>query len=248
MNPNVRGCAPDTPRESFEAPYGSFSVGAPAPTAPVTGLLVSVLMGIAACGPGADVKPVVPVTPPPKTTFEDGPVAKFHSIRFAMVIPFVDGKAWKIDDHATRELVATHEGSHSELHVALWPEQDLMNRAKCELRATELGYMPDLELDVIDQEVASIPAGWDTRVLVASEVPKGRAGVIGHVFAFASSIRKCIFFHFRSEVAGSAGSGSGGGTASEATILSDRLATVRLKMLEDITLDAFAVVPREKPP
>lgn len=227
---------------SFEAPYGSFSVGAPAPPAPVTRLLVSAFLAsslLAACGPPADVKPVVPVTTAPTTTFEDGPVAKFHSIRFAMVIPFVDGKGWKIDDHATRELVATHEGSHSDVHVALWPEQDLMNRAKCELRATELGYMPDLELDVIDQEVTSVPAGWDTRILVASEVNKARAGVIGHVFAFASSIRKCIFFHFRSEVAAGAG---------EATILSDRLATVRMKMLEGITLDTFAAVPREKPP
>ncbi|CAN5147547.1 hypothetical protein BH09MYX1_BH09MYX1_33380 [soil metagenome] len=163
-------------------------------------------------------------------------MAKFHSIRFAMNVPFLDGKNWKIDDHTTRELVATHAATHSEVRVALWPEQDLMNRAKCELRASELGYAPDLELEVIEQEVDSIPPGWDTRVLVASEVHEG-AGAIGHVFAYASSIRKCIFFHFRTET----------GVGEEAA-LSDRLASVRLKMLGAITLDTFAAVPREKPP
>ena len=154
-----------------------------------------------------------------------------------MTIPFVDGKAWKIDDHSTRELVAVHAPTKSELRVTLFTESDLMNRAKCELRATELGYAPDLELDVIDQEVTSIPAGWDTKVLVASEAGKAGGPVRAHVFAFASFIRKCIVFHYATEV-----------VAGDERSLSSRLAAVRLKTLEGLTMDTFGAVPREKLP
>jgi hypothetical protein len=210
-------------------------------------LALAVVAGLAACSPAPTAKPAPLVPTPPPLAFEDAPVAKFHSIRFALNLPLVDGKSWKIDDHSTRELVALHPGSSSAVHVALWPEQELMNRAKCELRANELGYMPDLELEPVDQEVTSIPAGWDSRVLVATEVPKSAtarpAKLVGHVFAFASFIRKCIFFHFETAVA----IGDTGANAA-ATTLSSRLAAVRLKTLEGLTLDTFAAVPREKLP
>ncbi len=206
------------------------------------------VLALASCAPAPVQKPDPLPPPAAPLAFEDAPVAKFHSIRFAMQLPMLDGKGWKIDDHSTRELVAVHAGSTSELHVALWPEQDLMNRAKCELRATELGYMPDLELEPVDQEVTSIPAGWDTRVLVATEIPSAKeptpAPLVGHVIAFASFIRKCIFFHFKTTIAiGGAGAPS---PSAAATTLSSRLAAARLKMLEGIALDAFATVPREK--
>ena len=212
-------------------------------------LAAGLVLFAAACAPAPVQKPdPLPPTPPP-VAFEDAPVAKFHSIRFAMQLPMLDGKGWKIDDHSTRELLAVHPGSSSELHVALWTEQDLMNRARCELRATELGYLPDLELDPVDQEVTSIPAGWDTRVLVATEPASAKDGapapLVGHVVAFASFIRKCIFFHFKTTIVIGGPAKTPPSTA--ATTLSSRLAAARLKMLEGITLDTFAAIPREKP-
>lgn len=165
---------------------------------------------------------------------DDAATARFHSGRFGLSVALPDGKAWRIDDHGKRELSATHAPTHSSLTVYQWNETELMNRAKCETRARELGLDVDGELDVVEQQVASVPDTWDTRVVVLSEHRSAAHTVLGHVLAYASSIRKCLFFHFQTDA-----------PDGEEAAISSRLAVARITILGGLKMDVFGVVPRE---
>jgi hypothetical protein len=168
-------------------------------------------------------------------SFPEGTAAaRFHSARFGLSVALPDGKAWRIDDHGKRELSATHAPTHSSLTIYQWNETELMNRAKCETRARELGLDVDGDLDVVEQQVTSVPDGWDTRIVVLSEVRPAAKAVMGHVLAYASSIRKCLFFHFQTDA-----------REGEETVMSSRLAVARVTVLGGLTMDVFGAVPRE---
>ena len=195
------------------------------------------VLTLGACGPAPEAKP--PTPPPPvaaaAAAFPDGTAAaRFHSGRFGLSVALPDGKAWRIDDHGKRELSATHAPTHSSLTVYEWNETELMNRAKCETRARELGLDVDGELDVVEQQVASVPEGWDTRIVVLSELRPAARTVLGHVLAYASSIRKCLFFHFQTDA-----------PVGEENVVSSRLAVARVTILGGLTMDVFGAVPRE---
>jgi hypothetical protein len=156
-------------------------------------------------------------------------MARFHSARFSLSIPLPDGPHWRIDDHKTAMLRATHEATQSKVELVMWREDDLMNRQKCEDRAREKGY-GERAGEEVDTETTSVPQGWDTLVWLGadrSDPKQAPDQITGELFAFASSIRKCFYFHFV--------------TRAEARVISDRLAFVRLRVLGDLRLDTMDV-------
>jgi hypothetical protein len=188
-----------------------------------------------ACG-GVEAKPVAQPPPAAPAAFTPGArLLRFHSTRFSVSLPLPDGPRWRIDDHKTAMLRATHEASYSKVELVVWREEELMNRQKCEDRAREKGY-GERAGDEVDSETASVPAGWDTFVWIGADRGTAdqthRGEVTANLYAFAANVRKCLYFHFSTNAA-----------ASET---SDRLAFVRLRVLGDLRLDSFDV-PREHP-
>jgi hypothetical protein len=204
---------------------------------------LAVGLGVAACGGPAHVESATGAgqaqeVPASGFSDDDSGWAKFHSKRFFLSIPLPDGKAWKIDDHSKRELVALHPPTRSTLVFSTSTEGELMNRAKCEERARANGLVPAGDLRTVDDEVTVGPEAYDTRVWVALEPGKTEAAaIVGHLFAFGAYVRRCLFFHLTSEVA----------SAKDESVLSSRLATARVRMLGAITVDELDAVPREKP-
>jgi hypothetical protein len=186
---------------------------------------IAVLL-LVGCGGGGAVTTHGGEPPPPVDPFAATPMkmARFHSTRFGLSMPLPDGPRWRIDDHHASVLRATHAGTRSKVELVLWHEQDLMNRQKCEDAARMKGY-GERAGEEVDTEVTALPTpDWDTSVWLgveAGQVPTG------HLYAFSSNIRKCLYFHFSTE-------------APPGTV-SDRLAFVRLRILGDLRLDTFDI-------
>jgi hypothetical protein len=191
------------------------------------------------CGGSASPTGSVAASPFPADPFNPGVrVGRFHSTRFGLSIALPDGPRWRIDDHHSALLRATHAPTHSKVELVSWREAELVNRQKCEERAREKGYGERAGTEVTS-EVAAVPtADWDTEVWLSTDDatqsqvgPQRAAPVTGHLFAFASNIRRCLYFHFSTEAA--------------PPVVSDRLAYVRLRILGDLRLDSFDI-PRER--
>lgn len=196
-----------------------------------------------ACGGAPAPEPALPVAtsasaaPAPAAPFPDEPKLRhFHSKRFGLVLPLPDGQRWKIDDHSRTELVATHAGTSSKLTIGVFADPELMSRQKCEEKARERKLVPTAEMRTVEQQIVTGPEAYDTRVLIAIE-PGSGGKIVGHVLAFGGFLRKCLFFHFESEVA----------SPNDEEVLSSRLATARVRVLDAIKIDPFPEPPREKP-
>lgn len=173
---------------------------------------------------------------------DEGSWGRFRSKRFQLELPLPDGRAWKIDDHSRPALVAVHETTASRLHLRATHEDELMNRAKCEARARELGWVPTAQLATIEDEVTVGPEAYDSRVWVAVDASQPGGAVTGHVFLFGAFIRRCLLVHVETTVPSREHEG----------VLSSRLATVGARVVRGITLDAprttdDAAVPKHKP-
>jgi hypothetical protein len=175
--------------------------------------------------------------------FPDEPhrLQHFHSKRFSLTIPFPDGKAWRIDDHTTEALIATHAATSSTLTVSILADPDeLMTRQKCEALARQQKLVPgsQAQMRTVADERTYAMDSFDTRVWVAVEPPSAPARpLVGHVLAFGGYIHKCFFFHYATSVSGANGE----------DVLSSRLALVRTRILGGMKVDEFAEVPRQKP-
>jgi hypothetical protein len=179
---------------------------------------------------------------PPQFSTEDAGVGRFHSKRFQLSFPLPDGKTWKIDDHSKPELVATHAPTSSRLMVVTTNEEDLMNRARCETRARELGHVPNRDLTTVENEVMTHPEAYDSRVWVALDPGRPGGAVDGHVFLFGSFLRRCLILHVVTTVP----------SAKDLDVLSSRLAIVRGQVIRGLKLDPMrttddATVPRDRP-
>jgi hypothetical protein len=163
---------------------------------------------------------------------------RYHSARFELTVPLPDGRGWKIDDHKTAMLVATHAATDSTFTLGMSGEPDLMNRQRCEALAHTRGLVHDADLQTVADEVIVGPGPYDTHIVVAA-LPgtTPHRAVSGHVFLFGSYIRKCLFAHY--ETLQRPGE-------DEAT-LSARLAVARLQILGGIGVETFSkpdVVPK----
>jgi hypothetical protein len=179
---------------------------------------------------------------PPQFSTEDAAVGRFHSKRFQLSFPLPDGKTWKIDDHSKPELFATHAPTSSSVMVVTTNEEELMNRARCETRARELGHVPKGDLTTVENEVVTHPEAYDSRVWVALDPGRPGGGVDGHVFLFGSFLRRCLIVHVATTVS----------SAKDLDVLSSRLAIVRGQVIRGLKLDPMrttddATVPKDKP-
>lgn len=179
---------------------------------------------------------------PPQFSTDDAGVGRFHSKRFQLSFPLPDGKTWKIDDHSRPELVATHAPTSSSVMVVTTNEEDLMNRARCETRARELGHVPKGDLTTVENEVVTHPDAYDSRVWVALDAGRPGGAVDGHVFLFGSFLRRCLIMRISTSVP----------SAKDLDVLSSRLAIIRGQVIRGLKLDPMrttddATVPRDKP-
>jgi hypothetical protein len=212
------------------------------------GVALPFAVAVAACAGGAPPPPRP--APTPAVAAEESPVLedppagsldrlpRFHSKRFDLSLPLPDGKAWRIDDHTRPELVAVHPPTRATLVVSVTREEGLMDHATCEARARANKLVPGGVRTVEDHTGIELDE-FDTRVWVGLEPPASPgAPLVGHVLAFGGFLRKCVFFHYTSEVA----------TADDEAELATRLALARTRIFEGMSLDPFRAVPREDAP
>lgn len=195
----------------------------------------------AACAPTAKAPStsVAPPKPAPTTFADDArPLPRHHSKRLALSLPLPDGPTWRIDDHSRAELVATHAPTRSRVLVAVFRADELVGRSQCERLARERHLVPAGDLQTIEDTVAMTQETFDTRIWVAVEPGSGPGRpLVGHVMAFGGFLRKCYVFDFSTEVDG----------AAEESVLSDRLAFARARILGGMQLDPFGGVPGGSP-
>lgn len=151
----------------------------------------------------------------------------FHSKRFRLSLPLPDGRAWRIDDHSRPYLFAIHEASRSRLSLIGTHEAALMNRERCEIRAKELGFVPDAPLSTVDDETSIVGGTYDARIRVAMGVDGRTGGLEGHVFLFGAFLRQCLLVHVETSVP----------SPGEEATLAARLAEARARIVRGIALD-----------
>lgn len=176
-------------------------------------------------------------------TSDDARWGTFHSKRFQLSVPLPDGRAWRIDDHRHRELIATHEGTSSRLTLLTTRETELMNRERCEARARAFGWFDERRLTTVEDQVYLGPDTYDSRVWVALEATRPDEELVGHVFLFGAFMRQCLLVHLTTRVTSS----------KDEEVLAARLVVGSARIVKGITLDPMrttgtAVVPRDKPP
>jgi hypothetical protein len=205
--------------------------------------LAGVALGLAACGgppSAASPAPRGPASTAQLTSFAAGPWGTFRSKRFDLELPLPDGHAWRIDDHTTGWLVATHAPTASTLLVRTWREDANMNRARCEERARSWRALPDREgTDLIEQFDLALPPDHDTH----AEVRAGRGGaradtITGAVLAFGGFARKCFAYVYAT---------SASGPGAEAAV-GDRLAVMAHGSLEKLTFTSELAPARSRGP
>jgi len=92
-------------------------------------------------------------------------------------------------------------------------------------------------MTTVEDAVVIAPETFDTRIWVAIEPGNGGGPLVGHVFAFGGFLRKCLFFHYSSEVP----------SVDEESVLSSRLAVARTRIFGGLSLDPFGQATRNGP-
>ncbi len=181
---------------------------------------------------------VTPAPPPPPAFFPDDPhpLPVFHSARLGLSLPLPDGRAWRIDDHSTPELLATHAATRSRVLVAVVRADALVGRQQCEALARQQKLVPAGEMRTIEDAIEIRQETFDTRVRVGvlpGSTPSDP--VVGHVMAFGGFLRKCFVFDYSTEANG----------ARKRMPSPSRLATARARILGGLKIDPFGVVERQ---
>jgi hypothetical protein len=146
-----------------------------------------------------------------------------------------DGRTWRIDDHSTGELVATHAATRSTLTLSTFTEPALMSRQSCEARARENGLFTLRDPRTVAAETTVGPDAYDTRVWVVLEMGMtSESPLTGHAFLFGAYIRKCLFVHYATSVP----------SQRDEPLLTSRLATARLLILAGIRMEPFDQPPK----
>lgn len=181
------------------------------------------------CG-GSPPPPKAPLADPAAAFMNDLHPLQFRSARFELTVPLPDGHRWKIDDHRTPMLVATHAGTAATLTLGISVEPELMNRQRCEAAAHTRGLVHDDDFQTVDDEVIVGPGPYDTHISVAAvpgTVP--HTAVSGHVLLFGAHMKKCLFVHYETLKR----------EGEDESTLSARLAVARLQILGAIRVEAF---------
>ena len=193
---------------------------------------------LSACGsaplPAAQEVPSPPA--PSSTTFEGTPWATFHSKRFELSLRLPDGPAWRIDDHRSPWLRATHEGTRSKIALRSWREEENVTRGACYARARAWDpSLPDLDASrVLDDGVRPLDA-QSARVVVGLAGTAETPSIGGFVLAIVGDVRRCLLVAYETEAKGPAAEGD----------VADRLAIVADRLLPTIKLDQSFAPSRE---
>jgi hypothetical protein len=195
----------------------------------IVGAVVSALASAFGCGTPPP-PPSVPAPVAGSGFMSDAKPLRFHSARFELSIPFPDGRGWKIDDHKSPLLVATHAATDATFTLGVSSEPELMNRQRCEAAARARDLVHDTEFQTVADEVIVGPGPYDTRVTVAALPSTAPHRVVsGHVFLFGAYMRKCLFAHYETRQH----------EGEDEAAVSERLAVARLQMLGAIRVEAF---------
>jgi hypothetical protein len=163
----------------------------------------------------------------------------FYSKRFELSLGLPDGATWKIDDHRSAWLKATHEPTRSTFLLRIWNEDQVTTRKECYARAREWEpRLPDLDaFPLIDDKLRPLLGYRDARVAVGVTVqhaPEPATG--GFVAAIVGDVHHCAVVAYQTEV-------SGAGAEDE---VADRLAIVEGRVLPSLKLDTN-LAPRRAP-
>jgi hypothetical protein len=163
----------------------------------------------------------------------------YHSARLGVALPLPDGHGWRIDDHSTAELVATHPPTRSRVMIAVVRTEDLVGRHGCEALALDRKLVTAAPMQTLEDAVELRQETFDTHVRVAVLAGStAKDPVVGHVMAFGGFLRKCFVFDYSTEANGAAEEGA----------LSARLAIARARILGGLKIEPFGVVEREPKP
>jgi hypothetical protein len=171
--------------------------------------------------------------------FPEGRSGAFHSVRFELLLDLPDGRAWRVDDHGTPWLVATHEPTRSTLHVRSWNEDQVATKHGCyeRARAWKQG-LPDIDAPgAIRDEVRKLDAGVEARVVSGVVVPEGSPRIAGFSVAVGTSVRKCIVMIYQTEV----------DRPAKPQVIAERLAVVSETVVAKIRFDRMLSPVRETP-
>ena len=201
--------------------------------------------GAAPAGP-ADPRPLE-VEPP--GSFQGKRWGTFHSTRFELSLALPDGAAWRIDDHRSAWLRATHGPTQSSLSLRSWTEEANVTKKACYARAREWdARLPDIDDaakspsgdagPLIEDTMRKLLGDRDARVAVGVVVREGADPAIGgFVVAIIGDVRRCTLIAFRTEATG----------ASAQDEVADRLAIVSDRVLPSMKLDQSFTPSREPP-
>jgi hypothetical protein len=195
---------------------------------------------VSACGsPPQPAAPAVPASsaPPPATSFDGMAWATFHSKRFELSLRLPDGPAWRIDDHRSPWLRATHDGTRSKIALRSWREDENVTRGACYARAR--GWdpsLPDLDASrVLDDGVRAMGTESARVVVGLAGTAAGAPSIGGFVLAIVGDVRRCLLVAYQTEAQGPAAEGD----------VADRLAIVAERLLPTIKLDQSFAPSRE---
>lgn len=201
--------------------------------------LVASYLFISACGSAPQsAAPEAPAAPAPSSpkTFDGVAWATFHSKRFELSLRLPDGPAWKIDDHRSPWLRATHEATRSKIALRRWRELENVTRGACYARARSWDpSLPDLETSRLLADAVRPIDAQSARVVVGLAGTPGSSAIGGFVLAIVGEVRRCLLVAYETEADGPAAEGD----------VADRLAIVADRLLSKIKLDQSFAPSRE---
>ena len=201
--------------------------------------VIAAVVFISACGsapqPAAETAPSSSALPSSKT-FDGTAWATFHSKRFELSLRLPDGPAWRIDDHRSPWLRATHEGTRSKIVLRSWREDENVTRGACYARARAWDpSLPDLDaLRLLEDGVRPLDS-QSARVIVGLAGAADAPSIGGFVLAIVGEVRRCLVVAYETEAKGAAAEGE----------VADRLAIVADRLLPAIKLDQSFAPSRE---
>lgn len=156
------------------------------------------------------------------------------SKRLRLSIPLPNRSGWKLKREKSMFVVLEHAATSSKLLVALWREDELMNRQRCEERARLLRDLPQ-RADVLSTRLLPVPKEFDTQVDVGFDTAGEAAPLHGYALAFGGLARECFAFVYTTMASGEG----------RERIVGDRLAVMQTVALEGVERRPGGVIGRE---
>jgi hypothetical protein len=169
--------------------------------------------------------------------FRTGRPGTFHSARFELSLDLPEGKAWRIDDHNTPWLLATHERTRSTLQVRSWNEDRPATKHRCYERARQWKQgLPDIDTShAVSDELRHLDGGVEARMVSGIDVPEGSPHIAGYAVAVGTLVRKCIVIIYQTEASRPSGPQA----------LAERLAVMSETVMAKVKFDSTLNPARE---